>query len=159
MGEHRLDDGFAAIRGPCPVSAGSEAGAPIGETEASEGQLPLKFEQMLAAGFGPAGVFSEQRWIDADLSRDEGEHRRGRRFRRVQHPARMMKRTKLDGEAQPIARATPGSHERQIVGTENIMAGHLGWIGRDTEQPDSLIGRQQGARGHVGLRLAVGTRS
>jgi hypothetical protein len=39
------------------------------------------------------------------------------------------------------------------------MAGHLDWIGRDTEQPDSLVGRQQGARGHVGLRLVVGTRS
>jgi DNA invertase Pin-like site-specific DNA recombinase len=47
----------------------------------------------------------------------------------------------------------------KIVGTEHIMAGHVGGIGRDPEQADSLLGRQQGARGHVGLRLAVGTRS
>ena len=71
---------------------------------------------MLATGFRPAGVFAEQRRIDADLFRDEGEHRRGRRLLRVQHAARMTKRAKLNGEADPIARATPGSYEGQIVG-------------------------------------------
>ena len=86
---------------------------------------------MLATGFRPAGVFPEQRQIDADLFRDEGEHWRGRRLRRVQHATRMAKRTKLNGEAQPIARATLGSHEGLIVGIEYIMAGHLGRIGRD----------------------------
>jgi len=91
----------------------------------------LKFEQMLATGFRPAGVFVEQRRIDADLFRDEGEHRRGRRLRRVQHAARMTKRAKLNGEAHPIARATPGSYEGQIVGIEHIITGHFGRIGRD----------------------------
>jgi hypothetical protein len=33
---------------------------------------------MLATGFGPAGVFAEQRRIDADLLRDEDKHRLGR---------------------------------------------------------------------------------
>ena len=114
---------------------------------------------MLATGFGPAGVFAEQRGIDADLSRDEGEHRLGRQLRRVQHAARMTKRAKLNREAQPVTCASPSSHEGQIVGIEHIMAGHLGCIGRDREQPGSLLGRQQGTRGHVGLRLAAGARS
>jgi hypothetical protein len=100
----------------------------------------LKFEQMLATGFGPASVFAEQRGIDSNLSRDEGEHRRGRRLRRVQYAARMTKRAKLNGEAQPIACAPPGSHEGQIVGIEHIMAGHLGCIGWNREQPGSLFG-------------------
>ena len=38
MGEHRLDDGLAAIRGPCRVRADPETGAPFGETEAPETQ-------------------------------------------------------------------------------------------------------------------------
>jgi hypothetical protein len=92
----------------------------------------LKFEQVLATGFCPAGVFAEQRRIDADLPRDEGQHRRGRRLRRmIQHATRMAKRAKLNGKAQPVSRSTPGSHEGQIVGIEHIMAGYLGWIGRD----------------------------
>ena len=38
IGEHRLDDGLAAIRGPCRVRADPEAGPPVGETEAPEAQ-------------------------------------------------------------------------------------------------------------------------
>jgi hypothetical protein len=38
--------------------------------------------------------------------------------------------TVKNGEAQPIARAAPGSFESQIVGIEHIMAGHFGCIGR-----------------------------
>jgi hypothetical protein len=91
----------------------------------------LKFEHVLAAGFRSAGVFAEQRRIDADLSRDESEHRRGRRLRWVQHAAWMTKRAKLNGEAQPIARATPGPYEGQIVDIEHIMTGHVSCIGGD----------------------------
>ena len=71
----------------------------------------------------------------------------------------MAKRAKLNGEAQADCSHDAWPYESQIVGTEHIMAGHLGRIGRDREQAGSLLGRQQGARGHVGLRLAVGTRS
>jgi hypothetical protein len=45
----------------------------------------------------------------------------------------MAKCAKLNGEAQSVACATPGSHEGQIVGIKHIMTGHLGWIGRDGE--------------------------
>jgi hypothetical protein len=38
MGKHRLDDGFAAIRGPCRVRADPKTGPPVGETEAPETQ-------------------------------------------------------------------------------------------------------------------------
>jgi hypothetical protein len=38
MGEHRLDDRFAAIRGPCRVRADPKTGPPVGETEAPEVQ-------------------------------------------------------------------------------------------------------------------------
>jgi hypothetical protein len=100
----------------------------------------LKFEHMLASGFGPAGVFAEQRGINADLSSDEGEHRRWRRSRRIQHAARMTKRAKLNREAQPVSCTTPRPHEGQIVGVEHIMTGHLGCVGWDGEQPGSLLG-------------------
>jgi hypothetical protein len=42
----------------------------------------------------------------------------------------MAEHAKLNSEAQPIARTTPGSHEGQIVGIEHIIAGHLACIGR-----------------------------
>ena len=116
----------------------------------------MQLDGVFAAGLVSLRIVGEQRRIDPDLLRDEGDHWCGRRLRRVQHATRMAKRAKLNGEAQPIARATPGPYESQIVGTEHIMAGHLGRVGRDREQADTLLGRQQGARGHVGLRLAVG---
>ena len=159
MGEHRPDDGFAAIRGPRRVGAHTKAGAPVRQTETPQSQISLQLDGMLAAGLVPLRVVGEQRRIDPDLFPDEGEHRCGRQLRRVQHSTRMAKRAQLNGESQPIARATPRSHEGQIDGIEHIMAGHLGWIGRDSEQSNSLVGRQQGARGHVGLRMAVETRS
>src|SRR5271156_6489897 len=99
---------------------------------------------MLAAGFGPAGVFAEQRGIDPDLSCDEGEHWRGRRLRRVQHAARMTKRAKLNGEAQPIACASPSAHEGQIIGIEHIVAGHLGGTGWDGGKTGSFLVWTQG---------------
>jgi hypothetical protein len=37
MGEHRLDDRFAAIRGSCRVRADPKTGPPVGETEAEAG--------------------------------------------------------------------------------------------------------------------------
>ena len=159
IGEHRPDDGFAAIRGPGRVGAHTKAGAPVRQTEAPQSQIPLQLDGVFAAGLVSLRIVGEQRRIDRDLLRDEDDHWCRRRLRQVQHATRMAKRAKLNGEAQPIARTTPGTYESQIVGTEHIMAGHLGRIGRDREQADSLLGRQQGARGHVGLRLAVGTRS
>ena len=119
MGEHRLDDGFTAIRGPCRFRADPKTGSPVSETEAAETQQPLKFEHVLATGFRPAGVFAEQRRIDADLLRHKDEHWHGRRLQRVQHAAWMPKSAKLNGEAQPIARATPGPYEGQIVDIEH----------------------------------------
>jgi hypothetical protein len=67
----------------------------------------------------------------------------------------MAKRAKLNGEAQSVARTTPSRYEGQIVGIEHILTGHFGCIGRDGEQPGSLLGRQQGARGHDGLGLTA----
>ena len=116
MGEHRLDDGFAAIRGPRRVRADPQAGAPIGESEAPKGQELLEFDQMLPARLAPARVFAEQRRVDADLFRDKGEHRRWRRLQRFERAAGIAERAKLDGEAQAIGRAPLGSHERQIFG-------------------------------------------
>jgi hypothetical protein len=43
----------------------------------------------------------------------------------------MPKSAKLNGEAQPIARATPGPYEGQIVDIEHIMTGHVSCIGGD----------------------------
>ena len=114
---------------------------------------------MLAAGFGPAGVFAEQRRIDADLPRDEGEHRRGWRLGRVQRADGMAEHTKLDGETETVAGAPPCPDGGQIGVVEHVVLGHGGLVGRDREQPDSLLGREQGASGQVGLRLAAKLRS
>jgi hypothetical protein len=141
MIEHRPDDRFAAIRGPCRVRAGLKTGAPIGETEATEARMSLKLDQMLTAGFGPAGVFAKQRRIDTDLSRDECEHWRGRRLREFENAAGMTEHAKLNGVAQPVARPPPSPDEIQIVGVEHIVAGHFGRFGRNGEQPGSLLGR------------------
>jgi hypothetical protein len=66
---------------------------------------------MLATGFRRAGVFVEQRRIDADLFRDEGEHRRGRRRSRAVVAARLG--SVGNRKARPIwALQDAGSDER-----------------------------------------------
>ena len=54
-------------------------------------------------------------------------------------PPRTLLSSELNGEAQPIARATSSPYEGQIVGIEHIMAGHFGCIGRNGEQPGSSM--------------------
>ena len=48
-------------------------------------------------------------------SRHEGEHRRGRLLGRVHAAAGIAEDAKLDGEAEPVARAPPRPDERQVV--------------------------------------------
>src|ERR1700748_668803 len=99
MAEHRRNDSLAAIRAPCGVGANPKARTPVVETEAPETQESLKFDQMLASRFRPAGVFAEQRRIDTDLLRDEGEHRLGRHLCGIERATGIAEDAKLDGEA------------------------------------------------------------
>ena len=59
MGEHRLDDGLAAIRGPGRVRADPKAGAPVGQPETPQAQISLQLDRMLAAGLIPLRVVGE----------------------------------------------------------------------------------------------------
>jgi hypothetical protein len=133
MGEHRLDDGLAAIRGPGGIHADPKARTPFVETEAAEAQEPLEFEQMLAPRLRPAAVFAEQRRIGTDLPRDEGEHRRGRRLSWVQHAPGMAEDTKLDGETESVADTPPGADNGEIGGVEHVVPCHGGHVGRNRE--------------------------
>jgi hypothetical protein len=56
----------------------------------------------------------------------------------------MVEHTKLDGEAKPVARATAGSDDGPVGSVEHVVPGHGGRIGRDREQPGSLLRRRQG---------------
>jgi hypothetical protein len=56
----------------------------------------------------------------------------------------MVEDTKLDGEAKPVARATAGSDDGPVGSVEHVVPGHGGRIGRDREQPGSLLRRRQG---------------
>ena len=111
---------------------------------------------MLTARLTPTGVFAEQSRIGADLARDKGEHRRRWRLQGFERAAGIAESTKMDGEAQTISCAPLGSHERQVLRAEHIVAGHLGLVDGDAEQASTLVGRQQGARGHEGLLSMAG---
>jgi len=56
MGKHPLDDGFAAIRGPCRVRADPETGPPVGQPETPQGQVSLQLDRMFAASLIPLRV-------------------------------------------------------------------------------------------------------
>ncbi len=147
MAEHRRDDGLAAIRGPCGIRADPKARASVVETEASETQEFLEFEHMLAARLRPAGLFAEQRQLGTDLLRDEGEHRQGwASVGSITRPG-CRRRQKLDGEAESVAGAPPGADNGQIGDVEHVMLSHGGCIGRDREQPGSLLGCARVSKG------------
>ena len=66
---------------------------------------------------------------------------------RDRDPARIAEDAKLDGEARAIARAPLCPDEGQVFGAEHVVPGHLGGIGRDGEQADTLLGRTTGRDG------------
>jgi hypothetical protein len=48
--------------------------------------------------------------------------------------------------------------EGDVLGAEHKVAAHFGEIDWEREQPDALLGRQQGTMWHGGLDLSVGDR-
>src|ERR1700761_8374840 len=131
MGEHRLYDGFTAICGPGGIRADPKARTPVVETEASETQEPLEFEQMLASRLRSAGRFTEQRRIGTDLLRDEGEHRLRWHLGSVQHATGMAKEAKLNGETEPVSGTPPGANNCEVGGVEHVVPRHVGRVGRN----------------------------
>ena len=65
----------------------------------------------------------------------------------------------MDGKPEPIDGAPLRSDDSQVFGAEHVVPRHLGGIDRDGEQACALLGRQQSAAGHSGLRLVAGGRS
>jgi hypothetical protein len=128
-----------------------QAGAPVGQPEAAQPQVLPKLKHVLPAGLRAIGVIREQRRVDPELARDEGEHRRGGCLRRGQTPAWVAKGTELDGEPQAVAGAALRADERQVRGAQHVVPGHLGGIDRDGEQAQALLAGEQGAAGHGGL--------
>ncbi len=74
MGEHRHDNGFAAIRGPCRISANAETGSPVGQTEAPQSQVSLQLDRMLAAGLISPRIVGEHGGRQAELMGHESDH-------------------------------------------------------------------------------------
>ena len=145
MREHGLHDRLAAVSRPGGVGADLQAGAPVRQAEAAQTQALLQFEQMLPAGLGSMRVVAKQLRIGAHLVGNKSQHGRRRHFRRLERAAGMPKHAQLDREAQAIARTALGPHERQVLGAEHVVLGHLGGFGRDAEQARTLFGREQGS--------------
>jgi len=148
MREHGLHDRLATVSRPGGVGADVQAGAPIRQAEAAQAQALLQFEQMLPAGLGSMRVVPKQLRIGAHLVSNKSQHDRRRHFRRLERAAGMPKRAQLDRETQAIVRTALGPHERQVLGAEYVVLGHLGGFGRDTEQARTLFGREEGSARH-----------
>jgi hypothetical protein len=54
----------------------------------------------------------------------------------------MTQEAQLDGKPEPVDRAPLCPDDRQVVAAQHIVPRHLGRIGWNSEQPDSLLGRQ-----------------
>ena len=59
VGEHRQNDGLAAIRGPRRIRTNPKAGPPVVEAKTAKPHKLLQLEQMLAASFGSACILAE----------------------------------------------------------------------------------------------------
>jgi hypothetical protein len=70
---------------------------------------------------------------------------------RPQPLAGISQQAQLNREPKPVDGAPLCPDERQIIGAEDIVFGHLGVIDRNGEQASALLGGQQGAAGHDGL--------
>jgi hypothetical protein len=65
----------------------------------------------------------------------------------------------LNREPKPVDGAPLCPDQRQIIGAEDVVLGHLRVIDRNREQAGALLGGQQGAAGHGGLVSMTGGRS
>src|SRR5260370_35217930 len=98
----------------------------------------MPFEHMFRPRFRAMGLIGEQRGIDPELARDEGEHRRGRRLRWSQGSTGVAEDTELDGKPKAVAGAALRSDQCEIVCPKHEVLGHLGLIDRDSEQAVAL---------------------
>jgi len=146
--EYGLHDRFAAVSRPGGVGANVQASAPIRQVEAAQAQVLLQFEQMLPAGLGPMRVIPKKFRIGAHLVGNKSQHGCRRYFRPLERAARVPKGAQLHREAQTIAQTALGPHERQILGAQHVVLGHLGGFGRDAEHARTLFGRKEGSVRH-----------
>ena len=151
MGEHCPNDRLAAISGPCRVGAHLKAGAPIGQPEAPKMQMLLQFDGVLPPGLIPERVVGKGGRGYTKLVRHEADHRLRRMLARSQTLAGIPQQAQLNGEPKPVDGAPLCPDERQVLGAEHVVPGHLGVIDRNGEQASALLGGQQGAAGHDGL--------
>jgi hypothetical protein len=77
---------------------------------------------VLPARLSPVRVITEQRRIDAQLAGAQGQHGRRWGLRSVERAPWITKHAELVAEAQPIARAALGAHERQALAAQDYGA-------------------------------------
>jgi hypothetical protein len=105
---------------------------------------------MLPAGLGSMRIVPQQLRIGAHLVGNKRQHGRWRHSRRLGRAAWMSKRAELDRETQEIVRKALGAHERQVLGAEHVVFGHLGGLGRDAKQARTLFGGEEGSARNSG---------
>jgi hypothetical protein len=54
----------------------------------------------------------------------------------------MSQQAQLDSEPKPVDRAPLCPDDRQVIAGQHVVPRHLGGIGWNSEQPDSLLGTQ-----------------
>jgi hypothetical protein len=146
--EHCLHDGLAAVSCPGSVGTDLQASAPVPEAETAQTKCLLQFDGMFPSCLVAQRIIRKGARRNAQLARDEGDHRLRRMFVKAQTLARMPKQAELDRESEPVAAAPFGADERQILGAEHVMFRHFAGLGRDAEQSRALFGGKQGSAGH-----------
>jgi hypothetical protein len=140
MGEHCPNDRLAAVRGPCRVRAHLKAGAPIGQPETSKVQMLLQLDGVLPPGLSAERVVGKGGWGYTKLVSHEADHCFRRMLARSQPLAGISQQAQLNRNPKPVDCAPLCPDERQIIGAEDVVFGHLGVIDRNGEQASALLG-------------------
>ena len=115
----------------------------------------LQLDGVLPPGLIAERVLGKGGWGYTKLVSHEADHCFRRMLARPQPLAGISQQAQLNREPKPVDGAPLCPDERQIIGAEDIVFGHLGVIDRNGEQAGALLGGQQGAAGHDGLSIST----
>ena len=85
---------------------------------------------------------------DLELVGDEGQCRSGDQLPGPEQPARMAKRAKLEGEAQPVRRPTPLGDDGQVVRAQRPVPDQFAFHDWKSQQRVALCFGEDSATGH-----------
>jgi len=108
-----------------------KAGTPIGQPETSKVQMLLQLDGVLPPGLIAERVVGKGGWGCTKLVSHEADHCFRRMLARSQSLAGISQQAQLNREPKPVDGASLCPDERQIIGAEDIMFGHLGVIDRN----------------------------